>query len=1788
MVISDGGKSNSISLDSDFTITGDLTVGAGSTFNLQDHDCMVANNVDISGILGITYPTDLSANRINWNSGSDDNITNGTIHVGSWYFYEGCFAHLGTGNTAYVTTGIYTNENTEFGNLVLADSKGNSGTINNEKGTDDLHVAGNLTVQTGPGWILGADAFIGGNMLLEPFSSISLYDHTGISVTGNAVIAGHLKSLYPNNNIFILQDLTLSSTGTLEINTAFLQCHGNGTFALNGSIILNSNGVIYFPLSSNIIGSTFNDNGITGGTLRIGGPLIALTPGTFQINSALVFFTGEVETRYINLAAGNWLDDVEITGSVFPQKLENDLLIKGNLDFSFATFNINGKTLTVDGDIDLSSGKLALQPGSHLDLGNGVTISQSGTFEALGTAGNPVHVYKGTSDNYSFNVQDNGHIKSSYTLFEGMNASGIHILGSGIVDPTYPFNNCTFSNGAATGSLLTFDNTQNLTIQSPVFPTNTWSGLYNITKTSNSGIIEVSSATGAFAGPDFENDPYSRVNWTGGIAGLWTGNVSSDWFTKGNWSSFTIPDAVVSVLIPPGCPNYPFLNGAQGNCFNLTVDPGANLTIGNNKILASNNVYISGNLTMTDALGCLQAEYIYFLAGSTDNVNYGEIRATQYFEFNEGTLAKFSGMNTVYCEWANCYDPWAEFANLHIIPYSKKGSCPNGTKTAYPIRVNGDFVMEPGSFYTPYGDVIVNGNTDIQSGAVLGDYMGPELDMTCNGNLTIAGNMRLYYYSEVLVHGNISLTGFLAIFPDCDFTCDYNSASGWTSLNGMLDLYPGSDFNITGANVLIGPSFNLIEQAPNPSYFNAGMTFGRSLSAPSPNFQVDHIYTSFLGNNTGHYIDLNGANYLMSLAVNKNSGGELYLQSNITVKDFVIIGTESTLRAYDKTILVGGDWYENQFSGVGGFVPMTGRVIFNGTADQTVYGQADFNILEINKPGGKLVVPSGSSSVCSSFDYSAGGIRVDGGTFTANDLWDAGIYGNNQLISGTVNFTQDPLQELRLSGSLNISGGIMNVSGGSADFLWGFYENCDVTMSNGTLNVNCPEGLAIGSNSPGIFTENITGGTIKITNEIDILNPAFTPTGGTIELIGPVSSPVALNGSANLFNLTINKTATGDNLITEDNETGQQSKNGKANDVYLATNVNISGTLTVAKGLLNLNGYEARVSGDAFINNGGTLTVNSGADLLMAANKILAVTEGGKLNVIGAAGNEARISRISTGNYTFNVDPGGTIGAQYGIFEYMGTNGIYIKSGSFVDPLYPFNNCTFRNGISGGRLITISNNQNFTVTNAVFPANTWGGSYNVYKNVTSGVVNFVGATGGFAGAAFEYDPNNLVNWNQLNFTVNLKVYLEGPFIGSTMNPTLNTVLPLNHPFHPALPYFGNPNPVWYYNGSESVPVIPNSNIVDWILVELRDAPTVGEALPATAAGRQAAFITNTGQIVGLDGSSNLQFTHTIVHQLFAVIWHRNHLGIISANPLTNIGGVLSYDFTTGSGQALGGTSAQKELSSGKWGMMTGDGDGNGIVQTADRTAVWNIQAAKSGYLESDYSMNKQVNNPDKNDFWKSNLGKSSILPGSFSCGGMLVDARDGQIYPSVQIGAQCWMSKNINIGSMIPSANGQSNNSIIEKYCYSNNTTYCDTYGGLYQWDEMMQYVTTPGAKGICPDGWHLPTDAEYCTLTQTIDPTVNCSETSWSGTNAGTKMKSVSGWVNGGNGTNASGFNALPAGYRTTSGNTVNETYNAHFWTSTETSFYGWIRHMAWDHSNISRYYDFKNSGFSVRCMKN
>ncbi len=438
-----------------------------------------------------------------------------------------------------------------------------------------------------------------------------------------------------------------------------------------------------------------------------------------------------------------------------------------------------------------------------------------------------------------------------------------------------------------------------------------------------------------------------------------------------------------------------------------------------------------------------------------------------------------------------------------------------------------------------------------------------------------------------------------------------------------------------------------------------------------------------------------------------------------------------------------------------------------------------------------------------------------------------------------------------------------------------------------------------------------------------------------------------------------------------------------------------------------------------------------------------------------------------------------------------------------------------------------------------------------------------------------------INGQSVNFEI--KVFLEGAFNGIDMNTDLNDagIIPLNQPYN---------NEPWSYDGTESISAPAGSDIVDWVLLELRE--TDGDSsttTPAKFIDQQAALLLSDGSIVQPNGISLLNYVGNITQNLYIIVYHRNHLPVMSASPLVKIGDTYEYDFTDALSKAY--LDGQKSLSGGMFGLIGGNSDGNRAINSNDIDIYWSNDAGKTGYYGGDSNMDTEVNNMDKNDIWETN--KDFNTPVTMSCG-VISDYRDGKIYHSVLLGDQCWMVTNLNIGTMINGINDQIDNDTIEKYCYNDDTIYCNTYGGLYQWNEVMEYVTTQGVKGICPIGWHIPTEVEWNIL---VDCVAGGIPFGWQ--IAGGKMKSTgttavgTGYWSAPNegATNESGFAAHPAGFRSMWGNTFQALHtNSNIWSSTEFASGTNAKYSTMNSVSNSIHTNngyLKEFGFSVRCLK-
>jgi uncharacterized protein (TIGR02145 family) len=205
--------------------------------------------------------------------------------------------------------------------------------------------------------------------------------------------------------------------------------------------------------------------------------------------------------------------------------------------------------------------------------------------------------------------------------------------------------------------------------------------------------------------------------------------------------------------------------------------------------------------------------------------------------------------------------------------------------------------------------------------------------------------------------------------------------------------------------------------------------------------------------------------------------------------------------------------------------------------------------------------------------------------------------------------------------------------------------------------------------------------------------------------------------------------------------------------------------------------------------------------------------------------------------------------------------------------------------------------------------------------------------------------------------------------------------------------------------------------------------------------------------------------------------------------------------------------------------------------------------------------------------------------------GTMIDSRDGQTYKTVKIGDQTWMAENLNFD---PGQGGSDDAKYDWSWC-NEDPKNCAVAGRLYTWAAAIDSVKLATdadnpqdcgygktctilakVQGVCPEGWHLPTKAEWNTLSTEVGKST-----------AGKILKSQTGWYHNGNGTDGVGFSALPAG-RVYEGNVGVAGVSAFFWSSTEDdddSAYSLFLDYDGGLANLS--FRSKVNAYSVRCLQ-
>ena len=207
------------------------------------------------------------------------------------------------------------------------------------------------------------------------------------------------------------------------------------------------------------------------------------------------------------------------------------------------------------------------------------------------------------------------------------------------------------------------------------------------------------------------------------------------------------------------------------------------------------------------------------------------------------------------------------------------------------------------------------------------------------------------------------------------------------------------------------------------------------------------------------------------------------------------------------------------------------------------------------------------------------------------------------------------------------------------------------------------------------------------------------------------------------------------------------------------------------------------------------------------------------------------------------------------------------------------------------------------------------------------------------------------------------------------------------------------------------------------------------------------------------------------------------------------------------------------------------------------------------------------------------LDDGSCSYGPEQCGGASTVTYDGHTYDLVAIGDQCWFAENLRSehyanGDAIPSGISNSsweNTTSGAVAFYNNDVGYLETYGRLYNW------YAVDNSRGLCPSGWHVPTDGEWTALTDHLGGS----------SVAGSQLKSSPSDSPSWDGTNSSGFSALPGGRRLYDGNFSLVGYSGYWWSASPNLNFAWFRNLYSDVDNVSRSSSSQRSGLSVRCVR-
>jgi len=1075
--------------------------------------------------------------------------------------------------------------------------------------------------------------------------------------------------------------------------------------------------------------------------------------GTFTSQLDTVFFNSPIiDNAKIIRSNGSWFNAVQFNmtdKSAGTYKLLDRMLLKeGMVIGENAIVHLNGNNMVVGNDDPnsteapyrpdgeyinvLNGGELYVDGGAALqfDHNDGNThLNVWGKLSLIGTSSANAVITRNSGNDYigtEVDIKPGGKVAAKYYQVQYLAPTGFVINNGATIDDEFNMSNGIWSNmytGARYTSIIdkttvvdTFvyltvnvesmaDTIRNLSFihgGTPVIGTH-----FNMKRdtTLANNIILGGTITGTMGYQSHEFNSYPNgyksnlsplthnIIWPPITQIRWVGSVSSDWFNPKNWQPQQVPTADVSVLIPLTA-NSPIIYRNNAVCKNLTITNGA-LSIENG--VTPINIY--GSVDVQDG-GVLSVE-------DTTGINvYGDwsIATKGYFVPQNGTVRFKSGGGSVSIAPRKSDFNNIEFAGAAT--YMITGST---------INFNGDFKITGGLVWPSTANYVYN---------IKGDY-----SISGDGlfNQTVTGYAKFNGTNQTITNGQFSRVRFSNSGTKTlvnAFSSTYNSSSRSNSTiiiedDAKLAVTSGCALSISG-NVFIDS---------NATFDDGGETHTFTGYYWEDAGTHEGSGTVLFSGNHAQYIYGGAFHNLRMKKSTKYINGDVSLTGNLSVDtctlDMLVnnitgpnSGTEGTFTLGNKANIYtrGADNYPK----FGYYdVSPTSYSYYSGPMDQTIR-TANYGNLYLNSDTRKTL--EGDVVILKNlYFYDNGGIldannkNIFVGQHWYNQYSGTFIPGTGRVIFNGTSGSQyiylgvsvvNPFYDIEINKTV---GQLLSPSGTNLDI------NNTLTVTSGKMS--CPSGYKI-----------YIGGDMQVSSDGLINN----------------SGCYELNRETGICNIKTNGSTLNDLIING----GSESK------FKLADDITVYGNFTLQSGEFMQNGYRATLGNsldNAIIY--GKYIVGAGGVLRIGDASSFVVKSGGYFEAVGSANNYAQVTNNS-GRYYFTIESGGTIAAQYYNFSYLAKQGLIISAGAVVDDEDNFSNGMFSNVVSAGVCIDIRNEQTFQgvgtgkrISNISFPNNPGSGAVNIKKTESSiGQIQVYNATGMLAGALYENDPSNLIEW----------------------------------------------------------------------------------------------------------------------------------------------------------------------------------------------------------------------------------------------------------------------------------------------------------------------------------------------------------------------------------------------------------------------------------------------------------